>query len=224
MVSTIRAIDTNRPITLGMHAPSIGENVGFSVDHFLALDVNCIHGYPQYASQWARQPLDAMFVPFLTSMTSAFTGRATLAEEFGGCTQPPGVPSGVIEFTTYGGSLRKQFMASEEDFADYLEKVLENLVATGSSGAMLWCFADYHESLWDQPPCRQSHHERFFGLVRPDGSLKPHALVIEKFASKQHRIRAPSFVPLARSASEYYIDPEKNSRREYAHFLEQMSK
>jgi hypothetical protein len=41
------------------------------------------------------------------------------------------------------------------------------------------------------PPqsCDESWHERFFGLVRPDGSLKPHAEVIRRFTATEPRIQ-----------------------------------
>lgn len=222
MVRTIRDIDGVTPITVGMHAPSLGENVGFSVDIFAQLDVSVIHGYPMYAchgaNPWSRGPLDARFVPFLCCATSALsgTGRPTLAEEFGGCTQPPGVASAVIEFQSYGAT-RKQFMASEEEYARYLDEVLHHLVRVGASGAMLWCYADYAVDLYTVPPCKESLHERFFGLVRADGTLKPHAKVVERFAAENHRIQPCTWS--VRQGVEYYEAPEANSRVEYGRFL-----
>ena len=44
-----------------------------------------------------------------------------------------------------------------------------------------WCFPDYHESLWGKPPCDFQAHERFFGLWRPDGSLKPMGQAVARF-------------------------------------------
>ena len=75
-------------------------------------------------------------------------------------------------------------MAGEEEFARYVGEVLPRLVEVGATGAFLWCFADYAEDLWDRPPCDPggAMHERHFGLVRPDGSLKPHADVMRSFA------------------------------------------
>jgi hypothetical protein len=59
-----------------------------------------------------------------------------LMEEFGGCTAPPGEASQVWEWTAYG-ERRTQFMASEEDFAAYIEAVLPRLVQAGATGAMI---------------------------------------------------------------------------------------
>ena len=83
------------------------------------------------------------------------------------------------------GEHRTQFMASEDDFAAYMAAVLPKLVEVGATGAMTWCFADYVPELWDRPPCDEFKHERFFGLVRPDGSLKPHAKAIRDFAERR---------------------------------------
>ena len=76
-----------------------------------------------------------------------------------------------------------QFMAGEEALAEHLAAVLPRLVSVGATGALLWCFADYAVHLWDKPPLDLARHERFFGLVRPDGTLKPHAQVVKDFAA-----------------------------------------
>ena len=102
-----------------------------------------------------------------------------------------------------------QFMAGEEDFALYLKQVLKNLHERGACGALLWCWADYAESLYHLPPLVESVHERFFGIVRPDGSLKPHANVILEFANQKPLIldvASPIIDP-----KDYYPDVEKSS-------------
>ena len=46
----IRSIDPVTPITCGLHAPSLREDVGFHVDEvFDSLDCAVMHGYPMYA-------------------------------------------------------------------------------------------------------------------------------------------------------------------------------
>lgn len=131
------------------------------------------------------------------------------------CTVAPGDPSTVWEWTAFGRP-RTQFMASEDEFAGYLEAVLENLLVTGSTGAMLWCFADYVDELWGEPPCDEAIHERFFGLVRPDGSLKPHADVIRRFAARAPEVSEPRRpVSLDISHDEYYASPRQHVERSY---------
>ncbi len=188
MTGLIKALDPQKPVTLGTHGDSLGRNNGFRIDLVHAeTDVPVMHSYPMYCD-WARGPLDPDFVPFTTALTAALAGKPALMEEFGGCTNLRGQPSATWEWTSYGNP-RTQFMASEEDFAAYIRQVLPNLHDSGALGAFLWCFADYAEPLWDVPPCGESRHERHFGLIRPDGSLKPHAEVIRQFAASRPQVK-----------------------------------
>jgi hypothetical protein len=178
-----------------------------------------MHGYPMYAD-WAQGPLDPDFVPYLCALTSALCGKPTLMEEFGGCTAPPGQGSTVWHWMSYGEP-REQFMASEEALAQYLEAVLPRLVEVGATGALIWCYADYVPALYDRPPCEESIHERHFGLVRPDGSLKPHAEVLRRFAASAPRVEsAKRSVTLDVSPEVYYEEPLAHAIRLYETFLE----
>jgi endo-1,4-beta-mannosidase len=194
---------------------SVDDPFGLRVDHvFAETDLTVMHGYPMYID-WARDQLDPDFVPYLCALTSALSGKPCLMEEFGGPTEAPGQPSGVWEWTSYGHP-RQQFMASEEDFAAYLKQTLPRLVEAGALGAMLWCFADYAPALWDRPPCDESWHERHFGLVRPDGSLKPHADVLRRFAATRPVVQPPQrSLALDISPDDYYLMPWQHARRLY---------
>jgi endo-1,4-beta-mannosidase len=200
--------------------PAIGlEDNGLRVnDVFSELDIAVMHGYPMY-TEWARDPLDADFVPFLCALTTALCGKATLMEEFGGPTNYPAEPSTYWNWTGYGKS-RRQFMPSELALADYFDKVLPKLLQVGALGAVLWCFADYDAALYGRPPCDEMQHERFFGIVRPDGSLKPHAEVIKRFANTQPLVQpATNELVLDLSPQEYYQEPQAHARRLYDVYL-----
>jgi endo-1,4-beta-mannosidase len=111
----------------------------------------------------------------------------------------------VMKWIDTHGRSRQQFMASEENFAEFIRLTLPILNDSGATGAMLWCFADYVPELWDLPPCDNARHERFFGLVRPDGSLKPHAEVIQKFAMTKPTIKPiPAWAKINVNGEEYY--------------------
>ena len=219
MVDLIRGIDPGRPITCGLHTANLFEDNGLRVDQvFAETDAAVMHGYPMYVP-WARHPLDPDFVPFLCALTTALCGKPTLAEEWGGCTVPG--DSKTWEWTAYGLP-RQQFMAGEEAFAGYVEAVLPRLIEVGSTGGMLWCFADYADHLWDRPPCDPggSIHERHFGLVRPDGSTKPHADVLRRFAASRPVVAEPTrTVVLDVTADEYYSDPSFHAERLYRSFV-----
>jgi endo-1,4-beta-mannosidase len=219
MAGIIRDIDADHPVTCGLHVDSLLRDNNLRVnDVFGEVDFAVMHGYPMYIP-WARDPLDVDFVPCVCALTSALCGKPTLMEEFGGCTNAPGEPSAVWEWTAYGQP-RTQFMASEEALAGYLEGVLPRLVEVGATGAVLWCFADYAPELWDRPPCKESIHERFFGLVRPDGSLKPHAEVVRRFAATRPTVRAAQRqAALNVSPDEYYRDPSGYAMRFYEAFV-----
>lgn len=219
----IKHIDPHHPVTCGLHVASLLQNNNLRVhDVYGETDVAVMHAYPMYLS-WARQPLDPDLVPYTCALVSALTGKPTLMEEFGGCTAQPGEKSYVWEWTAYGRP-RTQFMASEEDFAEYMAAVLPKLVEVGATGAMTWCFADYIEALWNKPPCGESKHERFFGLVRPNGSLKPHAEVIKKFAaSKPTVLETPvRTVKLPYTANTFYRNPAGNAKALYTEYLKQL--
>jgi endo-1,4-beta-mannosidase len=220
--SFIREIDPEHPVTCGLHVDSLVSDNHLRVhDVFAETDVAVMHGYPMYAS-WARHTLDTDFVPFVCALTSALCAKPVLAQEWGGCTVPGGGPSETWEWIDHTGSTRTQFMAGEEALAEHVAAVLPNLVEVGATGALLWCFADYAEHLWDRPPCdpHGAKHERHFGLVRPDGTLKPHAEVVRRFAATSPVVEPPRrTVELGVSGDEYYVDPLGSARRLYEEFL-----
>ncbi len=224
MAALIRELDPVHPITCGLHVASLIEDNGLRInDVFSEVDIPAMHGYPMYAA-WAAGPLDSDFVPFLCALTTALCGKPTLMEEFGGCTEMPGKDSAVWEWTRYGRPFR-QFMASEEALALYFEQVLPKLVKVGALGAMVWCFADYIPELHHLPPCDEAWHERFFGLVRTDGSLKPHAEVIKRFAATRPQVQeAEHRVELDVTLEAYYQSPHENARRLYHAFLASRNK
>lgn len=220
MRQLINNLDGNRPVTCGLHVDSLGNNNGFRADYVYGeADIPVMHAYPMYAS-WAQHPLDPNVVPYTCALTTALCGKPTLMEEWGGCTAQPGEASYIWDWVAYGRP-RTQFMASEDDLAAYVEAVLPKLVEVGATGAMMWCYADYAEELWDKPPCSESRHERFFGLVRPNGTLKPHAEVIKRFAATKPTVNPnpPRKVDLDITPDEYYADPSGHLRRLYQAYL-----
>lgn len=221
MVTLIKDVDPVHPVTCGLHAASLSEDNGLRVNQvFAETDVAVMHSYPMYTPV-ARHPLDPDYVPFTCALVSALCGKPTLMEEWGGCTAAPGEPSQNWNWTAYGKP-REQFMASEEDLAAYVEAVLPKLVEVGATGAFMWCYADYVEALWDKPPCEEARHERFFGLVRPDGSLKPHADVIRRFAAANPTVqKAARRVSLGIEPDDYYLSPWDHLNRLYKAYIAQ---
>jgi endo-1,4-beta-mannosidase len=207
MVGLIKSIDPKHPVTIGLHGDGLHRDNGLRIDKVYAhTDVAVMHSYPMY-TPWARKPLDPDFVPFTCALTAALAGKPVLMEEFGGCTALPGQATYNMTWTETNGREREQFMASEEDFAEFLSLTIPKLQDSGATGAMLWCYADYIPELWDVPPCQNAQHERFFGLVRPDGSLKPHAKVIQEFAKTKPQVQPiPAYAKLTVNPDDFYAD------------------
>jgi endo-1,4-beta-mannosidase len=220
MVGIIKEIDPYHPVTIGLHRQSLDVDNGFRVDKvFKQTDVAVMHAYPMYTT-WAQKPLDADFVPFHCALTAALAGKPVLMEEFGGCTAKPDEASYIMKWTETGGRQKEQFMASEEEFAEFVRLSLTKLQDSGATGAMLWCYADYSRELWDLPPCNNFQHERFFGLVRPDGSLKPHAKVIQEFAATKPQVMPiPEYAKFEFDPEEFYQNPTPFLLDFYAQYL-----
>ncbi|MEO8288196.1 MAG: glycoside hydrolase family 2 TIM barrel-domain containing protein [Chloroflexota bacterium] len=221
MTALIKSLDPIHPVTCGLHVASLDTNNGFRIDQVYAeTDVAVMHTYPMYVP-WSVGPLDPDAVPFSCALTTALCGKPTLMEEFGGPTARPGEESYILEWVAYGKP-HSQFMASETELARYIGAVLPRLVDVGATGAMLWCFADYAPHLWDRPPCGESRHERHFGLVRPDGSLKPHAEVVRQFAASNPQVKdaPPNQVTPDISADDYYKAPAGHLARLYESYLQ----
>ncbi len=220
MVGLIKSIDPNHPVTIGLHGDGLHRDNGLRIDKVYAnTDVAVMHSYPMF-TPWARKPLDPDFVPFTCALTSALSGKPVLMEEFGGCTALPGEATYTWKWVETNGRDHEQFMASEEDFAEFLSLTIPKLQDSGATGAMLWCFADYVPELWDLPPCQNSRHERFFGLVRPDGSLKPHAKVIQEFAKTNPQVKPiPDYAKLTVNPDEFYKEPLEHLVDLYQQYL-----
>lgn len=218
-VATIKSADPNHLALIGLHSASIDSDVGLRVDHIAQVtDISVMHGYSIYHSL-ARKPLDPDYVPFTCGLTAALAGRAVLYEEFGVNTQWPDGPSRWTDLPMWDGTIRPSFFASEEDAAEYYSLVLPRLQRMGALGAFCWCFPDYDPSLWGKPPCDFQLYERFFGLWRPDGSLKPMGKAVADFIRTGPKVRnAERQVKLPVSADEFYRNPWKFNRGMYEEF------
>jgi endo-1,4-beta-mannosidase len=220
MTETIRKVDPGHPVLIGLHGASVHADVGLRIDHAAAeTDISVMHGYSIYDTL-ARQPLDPELVPFTAALTAALAGRPVLYEEFGVNTQVPDGASHWEDLATWDGGTRRAYFASEDDAAAYYGAVLERLHRGGCLGAFAWCFGDYGPHLWDRPPCDLQKHERFFGLYRADGTLKPMGAVMRDFAARSPTVRdAERTLDLDLTPDEFYADPERHLPGLYERWL-----
>jgi endo-1,4-beta-mannosidase len=221
MAAAIRDVDPSHPVLIGLHGASVHGDVGLRIDDAAATtDVSVMHGYSIYDGL-ARSPLDPELVPFTAALTTSLAGRPILFEEFGVNTKLPDGPSHWEELATWDGGSRPAYFASDADAAAYYAGVLARLHALGCLGAFAWCFGDYAEELWDRPPCDLQRHERFFGLYRADGSLKPMGQAVREFATAAPTVREPlRRLDLDMTPDAFYGDPERYLPALYAAYLE----
>lgn len=178
--AALRSADPACRVTVGLHMEDLeqdrrlGPAEAAEVSDFL-----CMHGYPLYAV-WARSRTDPALPAFLTAVTRWLGGKDVFFEEFG-------MPA----------RTREEEGAAEVFVADALDALRD----AGATGAMLWCYADYPEAIWDRPPLDVAPHERSFGLFRADGTAKPAARHLGRFRGAARRP--------ARSAPWTDVDPAR---------------
>ena len=214
MTSAIRAADGLAEVTIGIHMEDLEEDRRLGPHEAAeACDFLTMHGYPIYA-RWARGGTDEALVPFLARVTRWLGGGAdVLFSEFGLPTFRDGDPG--VEDAPSGSSL----LIEEAEAAEYVRRVLPGLREAGATGAMLWCYSDYHPATFEHPPLDEAVHERSFGLWRADGSPKPAVDVVRSFAGAT-RLPAPDREPwIDIDAERYWERPEVELPRLYGRFL-----
>lgn len=221
LANEIRKVDSCHPVTCGFSTENVENEVitNWISDAAGVLDFLCMHGYPNY-SKVVSNPLDADYVPFCNLLTQSLGKNPVLFEEFGIPTTLPGEGSRYIEVEESTSGTSKPYLASEEEAAEYYRSTLENLHRAGSLGALAWCFSDYDKRLWVKPPFDKCVHERFFGITRADGSVKPGGTTLSEFAGRKVLLPPTLF----EVSSEYYEDPLSNFKALWASFKKRVMK
>ena len=204
MSARIRTADPEVAITIGLHMEDLIEDRRLGPrEAGRVCDFLCMHGYPIYAD-FADGPTDERLLPFLALITRWLGGRDVLFEEFGAPALRAGAALDGARSAAPGTPL-----LDEESAASFTARSLEALRRSGCSGAMLWCYADYDEDLWNDPPLDAATWERWFGLWRADGSPKPAVAEVTSFEKLRR-------VPPA-DAEWIDIDPDEFLRRPHEH-------
>jgi endo-1,4-beta-mannosidase len=213
--ATIRRY-SDLPISAGMHLPTIAANNGFRPDYLAPNnDFLSMHAYSIYFGPTQDDdPLNSDVVPLASLVTEGLGGKAVLLEEFGYASSEQG---DVSEYRSVrrGDREGRQYFADDRSGGRYYREVLEKLARCGSLGAFAWMFSDYAPALWDRPPFDTHEHERFFGLTRHDGKVKPSGEAMREFAQRVARGESPvrSVSRLQLDPDEWYRDPAGNFNR-----------
>jgi endo-1,4-beta-mannosidase len=204
------------PVSAGMHMPALTSYNGFRPDLLAAHNTFLsMHSYSiYYPPTEGSDPLNSNVVPLAALVTEALGGKRTLLEEFGYASSEKGDIS-EYKIVRRGNAESRQFFADDASGGKYYQEVLEKLAKCGALGAFGWIFSDYDPVLWDKPPFDTHVHERFFGLTRYDGTVKPSGAAMRAFSERDAAGNLPSrtIAPLRLDPDEWYRAPAANFER-----------
>jgi endo-1,4-beta-mannosidase len=216
------------PTSAGNHGEDLTQDRGIRPSSFCEpFPCAIMHGYSVY-SHFARSRTDPEVVPFLCQVMQSTSGKAVLFNEFGNPTCPQGQVSPYDRVPLPGEPQPEAkdlppnaapfACLTEDEMATYCSNVLDRLQRRGALGAFWWNWADYAKELWQTPPFDQAPHELTFGIIRSDGSDKPVAHALQRFAREQRSI-APPPPPIVREDDWYANMNEEYQKAIYAEYL-----
>ena len=168
---------SGRDVTGGTHGEDVERDRHLRPSTLAApWSIATMHGYSVYAT-FSRGRLDTDVVPFYAQLMQSFTRKPLLFSEFGN-------PVCVASARTAGAFA----CLDDDEMSAYAQTVLERLHAIGTIGAMWWCWSDYAKALANSPPFDEAKHEFHFGMVRADGSERPVAHTLARFAAERRRV------------------------------------
>ena len=205
------------PVSAGMHLPTIAADYnGFRPDLLAPHnDFLSMHAYSiYYALTQDDDPLNSDVVPLACLVTEALGGKPVLFEEFGYASSEKGDVS-EYKVVRRGALESRQFFADDASGGRYYRDVLEKLARCGALGAGAWDFSDYDPCVWQKPPFDSHEHERFFGLTRYDGTVKPSGEAMRACAERAAAGDLPprTVGPLALDPNVWYLDAAGNFDR-----------
>jgi len=177
LCKAIREVDSLHPIGLGDGCwETLGQDNGLRASDVTSIvDLFGPHSYPK-----DNDSLRHSNAPSFAIRMADF-GKPVILEEFGCSTAH----------------------ASCQHQADYYRTTLHTAFLAGAAGALGWCFSDF-----DLPHQRPySHHgfELLFGVTRADGTPKPAALELKRFAEIIGKVDLSSYTP--ESSGAYIVVP-----------------
>ena len=218
MTETLKEKDNTLPVTLGLRVKALTESGGLTLGLAAKyLDYIAIHVHQNH-TPWSKDPCDAAIHCFLGCIARWLVRSPVLIQELGLATKPRLPEGGDRDLE---GEV-EPFLVSEEDAAQFAENVLNHLRRFSLKGAFWKSYGDYHPSIWEWPPLDTSIRERFCGLVRYDGTLKPAAFAF-KFRPTEPVEIGDSDEWLDLSVEKYYLNPHQHLARLYRRFREYYS-
>jgi len=219
MTETFREMDEDVPLTLGLGVEDLAKNWGLTLRlvaqslDYVGIQVNLHH------ISWSEGPFDKAVLPFVASITEWLAKRPISLLDFGLPTIPTVQDSWSRMIRDQGGVS----LFNEDDVAEFVGEELAQLRRFRMLGVFWESFGDYHPSIWNWPPLDRNMPERFFGLLRHDGTPKPAAAVFKPRPTETEEGRQESVEWIDVVEEEYYRDPRHHLSRLYRRFREYYS-
>ncbi len=226
MSETLREKDDDVPLTLGLGVEDLAKNGGLTLRlvarrlDYVGIRVTLHH------ISWSEGPFDEAILPFVVRITGWLAKIPVLVQEFG----LPTIPTLQDSWSRMIRDEEGLSLFSEDDVAEFTEEALTHLHRSRALGGLWKSFRDFHPSIWNWPSLDRNIPERFFGLLRHDGSPKPIATVFKKELtetedgrSKTKDARQESVEWIDVGEEEYYQDPKQHLSRLYRRFREYYS-
>lgn len=180
MIKEIKKYDKTHPITYSTDIYEFYENKNSGKNKSDNVILS-LHYYPEI--DWAKTKRSKKVIYKKQPPIFLRNKNPILLEEFGKATVKKGSKSSIMIKDRY----KKQILAREEDVAKFYKDILDRFYDLGVIGIIAWKFSDYDPSLYKTPPFDKYPQERYFGITRSDGSLKPCGKVLKRFAKKINR-------------------------------------
>jgi hypothetical protein len=222
LAGAIRNLDSHHAITCSLAAHTLCRRAPFRLDDVSASVTFGSIGEQTDDFAQVTDRLDPNLLGFSCALAAELTGKAYLSASWNLGTVPFS-PEPIPPAPTLSAS--SDNLVSERTAAEYAEKALPALVAAGSLGAIVGNYTDFEAELFDSPPLDARISERYGGLWRVDGTLKPHGRVVREFAETNPSVQ---LTPPRRTRTDltigaYYEDPLANCRRILRRFVTQES-
>jgi hypothetical protein len=217
LAGTLRDSDSRHEITCALGAHCLCLRDGLHIDDACSsLSFGCIgEQTPEFAL--ATEPLQPNLAAFSCALATELCGKPCLSASWNLSTLPP-LAAQALQDTS--APAEHATLTSERAAVDYAQDMLSTLLAVGAVGALVGNYSDFDAGLFETPPFDTHVQERYRGLWRADGTLKPHGQVIRQFAETNPAIQDPPTrrAHVEMSVNAFYDNPLVHCQRLFRNF------
>lgn len=217
MATAIRNLDEHHGITCALGAHCVCSGEGMRADDLSSVTTFSSVGEitPHYSL--GADPLDPALLAFNCALGAELSGKPCLSLGWNIATLPVDTraPNSGAQRGATGA-----YLVDERSAAEYTRQALQHLLQVGARGAIVGSYSDFEPELFASAPFDTDVAERYKGLWRADGTLKPHGSVVKEFAESNPLAQPPSQrrLLLDVSADAFYSDPHAHCTRLFRGF------